>query len=179
MCIDVTIVTGISYVSYVCIFLTFCCHLFLGAFAKLRKAAISFVMSVRPSVFSNSAPTERIFMKIYIWGFFKICWKNWSYLNLDKTSITGTLPADRYTFLITSRSFSLRMRNVSHESRREIENTHYGFINFLFDNRAVYEKMCIFCRTRRPHVTIWCMRTAWWIPKATNTHLDYAILTAF
>ena len=38
-----------------------------GAFAKLRKATISFVVSVRPSVRvferKNSAPTGRIFMK--------------------------------------------------------------------------------------------------------------------
>jgi hypothetical protein len=40
---------------------------YLGAFAKLRKATISFAMSVRLSVWNNSAPTERIFMKFYIW----------------------------------------------------------------------------------------------------------------
>jgi len=42
-----------------------CIH-FERAFAKLQKANVSFVMSVRPSVFShgiNSAPTQRIFMK--------------------------------------------------------------------------------------------------------------------
>jgi hypothetical protein len=60
---------------------------FLGAFAKLRKATISFVMSVclsvclpsclsvrpsvRPSACNNSAPTERIFMQFDIWGFFR------------------------------------------------------------------------------------------------------------
>jgi hypothetical protein len=37
---------------------------FLGGFAKLREAIISFVMSVRPSTFNNSAPTRRIFIKI-------------------------------------------------------------------------------------------------------------------
>ena len=30
---------------------------FLGPFAKLRKATVSFVMSVRPSAWNNSAPT--------------------------------------------------------------------------------------------------------------------------
>ena len=43
---------------------------FSGAVAKLRKATISFVMSVRPSVrlssWNNSAPTGRIFMKFDI-----------------------------------------------------------------------------------------------------------------
>jgi hypothetical protein len=37
-----------------------------GAFAKLRKATISLVMSVRPSVWKNSASTNRIFMKFDI-----------------------------------------------------------------------------------------------------------------
>ena len=36
---------------------------FLGLFAKLWKAIISFVMSVRPSAWNNSAPTGRIFVK--------------------------------------------------------------------------------------------------------------------
>jgi hypothetical protein len=47
---------------------------FLGGFAKLRKATISFVMSVSPSVrpppWNNSAPTGPIFMKIDIWVHF-------------------------------------------------------------------------------------------------------------
>ena len=38
----------------------------LGAFAKLRKATTSFVMSVCPSTWNNSAPTGRIFMQLDI-----------------------------------------------------------------------------------------------------------------
>ena len=42
-------------------------RLFLGAFAKLRKAILSLVVSVcppvRPSVSNNLAPTRRLFMK--------------------------------------------------------------------------------------------------------------------
>ena len=47
----------------------------LGSFAKLRKVAISFDMSVRPSVrpsaWKISAPIGRIFMKFYICGYFE------------------------------------------------------------------------------------------------------------
>jgi hypothetical protein len=43
---------------------------FLGAFAKLRKATLNFVMSVRLSAWNNSAHTGRIFMQFYIWLFF-------------------------------------------------------------------------------------------------------------
>jgi len=42
----------------------------LGAFAKLRRATISFVMSVRPSVWNTSAPTKRILVTFDIWAFF-------------------------------------------------------------------------------------------------------------
>jgi hypothetical protein len=51
----------------------------VGAFAKLRKATISFVMSVCPSEWNNSAPSGRIFMKFYISVFFespKVTWKS-------------------------------------------------------------------------------------------------------
>ena len=39
---------------------------FLGAFAKLRNATITFVVSVCPSSSNNSVPTEHIFMKLDI-----------------------------------------------------------------------------------------------------------------
>lgn len=52
-----------------------CCIQALRALAKLRKTPISFVMSVCPSVgpfaWNKSAPTERIFVKIDIWVFFR------------------------------------------------------------------------------------------------------------
>jgi hypothetical protein len=43
-----------------------------GTFAELKKkTAISFVSSACPSAWNNSAPTGRIFMKFYVWGFFE------------------------------------------------------------------------------------------------------------
>jgi len=49
--------------------------LFLGAFEKLRKPIIIFVvsigLSVRQSVWNISAPTGRIFVKFYICRFFR------------------------------------------------------------------------------------------------------------
>jgi hypothetical protein len=44
---------------------------FLGAFAKLRKATVSFVMSVRLSARNESATTGRIVMKSDICIFFE------------------------------------------------------------------------------------------------------------
>jgi len=43
----------------------------LGAFAKLLKATVSFIMPDGPSAWNNSAPTGRIFMKFYMRVFFE------------------------------------------------------------------------------------------------------------
>jgi hypothetical protein len=48
------------------------------------------------------------------------------------TRISGTLHADRYTFLIISRWILLRTRNVSNKSCRENRNIHFVFSNFFF-----------------------------------------------
>ena len=79
-----------------------------------------------------------------------------------------------------SRSFILRMRNVADKSCRETQNTHFVFSNFFsLENRAIYEKMWKNIAERgRPQMTIWRMRIACWIPKATNTHSQYVILIA-
>jgi len=101
---------------------------FLGAFANLGKATISFVMSLRlspslfdcPSAWNNSAPTERIFTKVYICIFLESLLrkiqvslkrdKNTSTLN-DKN--TSTLNEDQHACFIISRKYLLRMRSVS------------------------------------------------------------------
>jgi hypothetical protein len=45
--------------------------------------------------------------------------------------MTGTLHEDQYTFVIISRSFLIRMRNVLYKSRRGNQNTHFVFSNFF------------------------------------------------
>ena len=82
--------------------------------------------------------------------------------------------------LSLSRPIPFRMRKVLDRSCRENQNTHFVFSNFFFfENRAVYEKMWKNIVERgRPQVTIWHMRIACWIPKATNRHSVYEILTA-
>jgi len=73
-------------------------------------------------------------------------------------------------FLIISRSFLLRMRNVSDKSCRENQNTHFVLI-FFKKNRAVYEKMWKNVVERGwPQMTIWRKHIACRIPKATITH---------
>jgi hypothetical protein len=52
----------------------------LGAFATLRKATISFVVSVRPSARNNSTHTGRIFMKFD--HFSKICHESKNFIKM-------------------------------------------------------------------------------------------------
>jgi len=47
-------------------------HIFLlGAFARLRKATVRFVISVRPSTWNNSAASGRVFIKFDMCVFFE------------------------------------------------------------------------------------------------------------
>jgi len=46
--------------------------------------------------------------------------------------MTGTLHEDKYMFLFISRSFLLRMRNVSGKVCRGSQNTHFIFDNIFF-----------------------------------------------
>jgi len=76
-------------------------------------------------------------------------------------------------FFTISRLFPLRIRNVSDRSCRENQNTHFVFSNFIFGNRAFYEKMWKnIVEPDRPQMTMWRMRISRWIPRATNTHFQ-------
>ena len=53
------------------------------------------------------------------------------------------------------------------------------FNNFSPENLAVYVIMWKnTVQWARPQMTIWRMRIACWIPKATHTHSEYVILFA-
>jgi hypothetical protein len=52
--------------------------------------------------------------------------------------------------------------------------------NIVFEKRTFYEIMWKnIAKPGRPQMTTWRMRIACWIPKATNTNSEYAILIAF
>jgi len=106
----------------------------------MRKVTISFVMSVRPSAWNNSAPTGRIFIKFDIRGFFENLLRNFKF-HENRKRVKGTLHEDRYTFLIISRSLLLRMRNVSDKSCRENQNTNFVFSNG-FSKIAPFMRKC-------------------------------------
>jgi hypothetical protein len=144
---------------------------FIGTFAKLWKVTISFIMSVCPSIWpstwNNSAPTERIFVKFGIWVFFKNLSRKFKF-HWNLTRITGTLHEELCTFMI-SWWILLRMRNVSHKSCRETQNTHLCSTIFVW-------KSCLLCDNVEKHGQtkddniIRHMCFACWITKVTHTH---------
>jgi len=75
------------------------CMAILGAFAKLRKATISFAMcvcpAVRPSAY-NSAPIGRNFVKYDIWTFFENLSRKFKF-HWNLTGVTSTLHEDLCT----------------------------------------------------------------------------------
>ena len=85
------------------------------------------------------------------------------------------LHKDRYSVLIISRSFLLRMRNVSGQSCRKNWNKHF-MPNKVFLKIAFYEVMWEnTVEPDRPHIKTRRMRIACWIPNATNTLPEYVI----
>jgi len=71
------------------------------------------------------------------------------------------------------------MKNVSVKVVEKLETRVLYSVN-LFVKRAVYEMVWKNTVQRdRPQMTIWRMRIACWISKATNTHSEYVILVVF
>ena len=71
------------------------CLLLHGAFAKLRKGTISFVMCLSAR---NSSPTRGIFMKFYIGVFFVNLLRKFRFYQI-LIRIMGTLHEDQCTFI--------------------------------------------------------------------------------
>jgi len=72
------------------------------------------------------------------------------------------------------------MRNVSDQSYRENQNTHFVFGNF-FSKMLPFMRKCgkIIVEHGIPQMTIWRMPVACWVTRATNTHSECVILIAF
>jgi hypothetical protein len=88
----------------------------LGAFAKLRKAPVSSITSVRPRG-TTPLPLDGFSWNLVLEDFLKICLEN-----SDLVKIFTRIRV-LYTFMIIFHS----MRNVSDESRRDSQNTRFMF----------------------------------------------------
>jgi hypothetical protein len=71
------------------------------------------------------------------------------------------------------------MKGVSDKSWRETQNTHCLFNNIFLQIMLFEIKWKNILDLGRPQKTIWGTRTACWIPTATNTLSEYAIILFF
>ena len=149
---------------------------FSGAFANLRKAPLSFVMSV--FLFVRPQGTTRLPLADFREIYFNIFWKS-----VGKIQDSSTSDKNKghftwrpiYIFDHISLSSS-RMRNVSDKICRKNQDTHFVFSN-LSRILCRFEIMCKnFAEPGRPQMTIWRLRVTCWIRKATNKFTDNVIL---
>jgi len=73
-------------------------------------------------------------------------------------------------FFIISRSFRLRMRNVSDESVEKIKTRILCSVTFFFRKSCrIWDNVENILERDRPQMKLWRMHITCWIPKATNT----------
>ena len=144
---------------------------FLGTFAKLQRATISFFMSVGPPAWIISAPNEQSFMIYYILVSFKNMLRKFTF-DSNLTRIMGALHEDICTFVTISRWILLRIRNISHKSCRENQNTHFMHSNFFFWKSChVWDNVEKYGSAREATIdnVIWCLHFACWITRVTDS----------
>ena len=83
-----------------------------------------------------------------------------------------------YIFIVST-SILFRIRNVSDNSCRENQNTHYLFNSFFFKSYSLWDNVEKFYRVWQPQMTIWRMNIECRITKAIHTHTQYVIFIAF
>jgi hypothetical protein len=150
--------------------------LLLGAFAKLRRATFGFVihliLSIRPMEQLCSHWTHFREVSYVFWKIFR---ENVSFLRSDKNDYMKI-----FVLTIIARLILLSMRNVKEKSCRENQTYVLCLIPPPPENRAVYETMWKnAAESGRPQKTIWRMRFACCIIKATSRQSEYVIVCAF
>jgi hypothetical protein len=135
---------------------------FLGEFAKLRKATVSFVMSVLPFPCNISAPTGRNFIKFDISVFFG---------NPSKKNYLIKTRQERKVFYIkTNKRFWSYVARFFLEwiifQTKFVEKIDIHILCSIFfsENHAVYQIMW----KNRPEMTIWHIRIVLWVPDITT-----------
>ena len=104
------------------------CASFLGAFSKLRKATVAFVMSVHPHG-TAGLPLDGYSRNLIFEDFSNIRRENSSSIKIWEEY--RALYMKTNVHMITSHSVLLRMRNVSDKSCRENQNTYLTFSDFF------------------------------------------------
>jgi hypothetical protein len=103
---------------------------FVRAFAKLRKATISCIMSVRPHA-TPRLPLDGFSWNLIFQYFSKICLKNSSFVKIWQEQPILCMKTNIF-FFYRIRLVIFRMKNVSGTSFKDKQNTHFMFVTFLF-----------------------------------------------
>jgi len=144
---------------------------FLGAFVKWRQATFSVFISVSPS--------DRMEQLGSHWRDFD---ENW-YLSIFRQSFVK-IQSDMKTYVYLGQYLAQLFLEWEMFQTEVLENikTHFAFsANYYFlENHTVYEiKWKNIVEPGRPQMTIWRIRIACWISKATKTHSQYEIRIDF
>ena len=156
-------------------------HWFFKHFHKILKKLL--LAPSFPSVRLGTHGTTRLPLDRFSWNLVfedlsKICRRDLIFSKMTK--MAGNLHEYLRTYIYeTSRWVLLRARNFADKSCRECQNTHFMFSKLfppkfyrLWDNVENYDR----CRQTTNENIIWRMRFVRWIHKATNTHLEHALL---
>jgi len=104
-----------------------------GAFAKLRKPTITFVLSVRQSV--RTEQLDGFSWNLVLQYFFENLWRKFKF-DWNLTRITGNLRDDICTFMTLSPAFLLGMRKFRTKVVEKIKT------QFMFSNSPHPRKSC-------------------------------------
>ena len=158
---------------------------FLGAFAKLRKAIIIFVMSVCLSVCPSVLPSFRLHGTTWLpldglwWNlifgdYSKICRENLTFTKNGHEWKALYMTTKVHILSYLAHLF-LEWEMFQTKLLQKIKTRILCSVTFLFENRAAYEIMWKNAVERgRSQKTIWRMSNACWIRKAIYTHTQVA-----
>jgi hypothetical protein len=114
---------------------------------RVKRLLTKSCLSVCASTQTNSTPTGRIFMKFNIWVFFDNLSRKLILIQ-NFTRITSTLHENQYTFMITSSSVLLRLRNVSDKFVEKIRTRIlYSIFFFFLKSCSLWDNVESYCTT--------------------------------
>jgi hypothetical protein len=145
-----------------------------------KKATISFVMYICPSVrMEHMPPLDGISWNFIFEDFSEVCRQNSCLIKIRHER--RELYMKTFVHLWKHVPGFFLKREIFHTKVIEKIKTHIlCSITFFFENRAIYDIMEKNIEEQgRPLTTIWRMRIACWITKATYMHLEYVIFIAF
>jgi hypothetical protein len=142
----------------------------LGAFAKLLKVTISFVISVHLSVCPHGTtqlPLDRFSWNLIFEYFFKKYQGNSSFFKTGQENQVLHMKTTRHFWSYLSQFF-LEWEMFRTEFIEEIRTHILCSITFFKKSCRFWDNVVNAVVQGRPQMTIWCMRIACWMSKATH-----------